>query len=54
MAFSSTFVCTGIYYIRCNFTCSSTNVIYLVERINFKCQYVAFATPFKQQRKIVV
>ena len=44
-----TFVCTATgkkYYIRGNFTCNCTNVIYLVECINCKCQYVGSATSF--------
>ena len=52
MVFSSTFVCTVTgkkYYIRGNFTCNSTTVIYLVECINCKCQYVGSATAFKQR-----
>ena len=52
MVFSSTFVCTVTgkkYYIRGNFTCNSTTVIYLVECINCKCQYVGSATSFKQR-----
>ena len=36
-----------INYIRGNFTCNSTNVIYLAECINCKCQYVGSATCFK-------
>ena len=48
MIFSSTFVCTVTgkkYYISGNFTCNSTNVMYLVEYIN--CIVL-------KQRKIVV
>ena len=55
MVFSSTFVCTVTgkkYYIRCNFTCISTNVICLVECIDCKCQYVGSATSFKQRFRI--
>ena len=50
MIFSSTFLCTitgNKCYIRGNFTCYSTNVIYLVECINRNCQYVGSATSFK-------
>ena len=53
MVFSSTFVSTVTgkkYYIRGNFTCNSTNVIYLAECINCKCQYVESATSFKHFR----
>ena len=56
MVFSSTFVYTVTgkkYYIRGNFTCNSTNVIYLVECINCKCQYVGFVTSFKQRFRIL-
>ena len=52
MLFSSIFVCTVTgkkYCIRGNFTCNSTNVIYLVECINCKYQYVGSATSFKQR-----
>ena len=52
MVFSNTFVCTATgkeYKIRGNFTCNSTNVIYLVECVNCKCQYVEFATSCKQR-----
>ena len=52
MVFSSTFVGTVTskkYYIRGNFASNSTNVIYLVECINCKYQYVGSATSFKQR-----
>ena len=52
MVFSSTFVGTVTskkYYIRGNFASNSTNVIYLVECINCKYQYVESATSFKQR-----
>ena len=52
MVFSSTSVCTITgkkYHIRGSFTCYSANVIYLVECINCKCQYVGPATSFKQR-----
>ena len=55
MVFSSTFACTVTgkkYYIRGNFTCNSTNVIYLVECINCKCQYVGSGTSFKLRFRI--
>ena len=55
MVLSSTFVSTVAgrkYYIRKNFTCNSTNVFYLVECINCKCQYVGSATFFKQRFRI--
>ena len=55
MVFSSTFVSTvtsNKYYIRGNFTCTSTDVIYLVEYINCKCQYVGSTTYFKQRFRI--
>ena len=55
MVFSSTFVSTvtsNKYYIRGNFTCTSTDVIYLVECINCKCQYVGSTTSFKQRFRI--
>ena len=55
MDFRSTFVCTVSgkkYYIKGNFTCNSTNVIYLVECNNCKCQYVGSATSFKQRFRI--
>ena len=51
MVFSSTFVCTATgekHHMRDNFTCNSTNAIYLVECINCKCQYVGSATSLKQ------
>ena len=51
MVFSSTFFCTVTgkkFYIRGNFSCNSTDVIYLVECINCKCQYVGSAFSFKQ------
>ena len=37
---------------RGNFACNCTNVIYLVECINCKCQYVGSATFFKQRFRI--
>ena len=55
MVFSGTFFCTVTgkkYYIRGNSSCNSTNVIYLVECINCKCQYVGSATSFKQHVRI--
>ena len=51
MVFSSAFFCTVTgkkYYIRGNFSCNSTDVIYLVEFINCKCQYLGSAFSFKQ------
>ena len=51
MDVSSTFVCTVTgkkYYIRGNFTCNSTDVIYPGECINCKCQYFGSATSFKE------
>ena len=60
MVFSSTFACTATgkkYYVRGNFTCNFTNVIYLVGRTNCKCQYVGFAvfiSHILKQGKIVV
>ena len=55
IVFSSTFVYTVTgkeHYIRGDFTCDSTNVIYLAECINCNCQYVGFATTFKQRFRI--
>ena len=55
MVFSSRFGCTLTgkkYYIRGNFTCNSTNAIYLVECINCKCQYFGSATFLKQRSGI--
>ena len=52
MVFSSAFVSTVTgkkYHIRGKFTCNSTNIIYLVECINCKHQYVGSATSFKQR-----
>ena len=51
MVFSSTFACavTGRNcYIRGNFKWNSTNVVYLIECINCKCQYFGPITSFKQ------
>ena len=55
IVFSSTFACTVTgekYYIRGNFTCNSTNTIYLVECINCKSQYDGSSTFFKKSSRI--
>ena len=52
MVFSSTFVGTVTskkYYVRGDFTSNATNVIYLVECINCKYQYIGSATSLKQR-----
>ena len=55
MVFSSKFVCTVTGKKCCisgNFTCNSTNDIYLVEWVNCKYQYVGSTTSFKQRFRI--
>ena len=36
------------YYLRYNFTCSSINIIYMEECINYKSRYIGSTTSFKQ------